>query len=89
MAASPPAHVREQIQPELELTSQLFIDPSWVVDFGGVLPPQEVLEYFAHSPFYDPSCNNSGIVFKQSIWKLSDFRCPNKLTLTAFSRENE
>lgn len=33
-----------------------FIDPIWLQQWG--LGPENVLDYFALSPFYDKACNN-------------------------------
>ncbi|CAM9187422.1 unnamed protein product, partial [Choristocarpus tenellus] len=41
-------------EPDLENIS--FIDPVWLQQYG--LGPENALDYFALSPFYDKSCNN-------------------------------
>jgi mediator of RNA polymerase II transcription subunit 6 len=48
-----------QIQPEEDLTGVSYIFHQWL-QINGPLKKENVLEYFAESPFYDHNCNNEG-----------------------------
>ncbi|KAL9623327.1 MAG: hypothetical protein Q9160_002434 [Pyrenula sp. 1 TL-2023] len=46
---------------------QFYRNPIWVAENGGYLHSNNVLYYFATSPFFDPTSNNSSIV-QQSVY---------------------
>ncbi|RKP05067.1 MED6 mediator sub complex component-domain-containing protein [Thamnocephalis sphaerospora] len=44
--------------PDTDLTKLEWHFPEWLAQFGP-LNPVNVLDYFEHSPFWDPTCNNA------------------------------
>jgi mediator of RNA polymerase II transcription subunit 6 len=48
------------MESEEEQTSVSYIYQQWLQLFGP-LTKENVLDYFAESPFYDRNCNNEGI----------------------------
>jgi hypothetical protein len=53
MGSSPP--------PEDDLTSKTFSDAYFLAQFGGTLPPEVVMDYFAASPFWDKDSANASM----------------------------
>jgi mediator of RNA polymerase II transcription subunit 6 len=43
---------------DIDLTKLEWHFPEWLAQYGP-LNPMNVLDYLEHSPFWDPTCNNS------------------------------